>query len=1313
MSLNSYSYSAASCTGRLSLPWHLAVLSLSLASMALLSGCGSGTATRAGEIAVTYPGGVPPGQLPVLNTATLSMMPASDPADLGVDWTLTCGGSAQAGYVTTRCGTLVPAHTADGAPATYTAPGMIPADNTIAITARVSSDPSQHASVTITIVNPLISVATPTAPASLPVGGTAAVSAAITNDVNTLGESWTASCGAADCGSFNPTRTLSGAATTYTAPAAAPQGGTVTLTATSEGDATRSASVAITILPIAVSVSPSAFLVTTSGTETLTAAVTNDVKGAGVTWSCGSGGCGTFDPVQTTSGASTTYTAPAAVPSGGAVTITATSASDGTTSAAGVATVTTAPVISVTMSRMVPASLAEGKSATLGATVTGDPTGAGVDWTASCGTAAPGACGAFSPAATGSGTTTTYTAPSSLPPAPVIITATSHAYNLDPSLLANSATASTTITASPSIALTQQPSASVTANGQTSVSATVANDATPGGVTWTVTCAASATGGCGYVRPYQTASGATATYVAPPASPGTPVQIVATSTAFPAVSTASAPVTIVPSTVHSIAFVPFAPSALLLGSTVTLNAAVTNDPSQSGVDWAVCSSGCGFFTIRPATPAVPAVPPGPGDPGSPYVPPVPAVTATSVEAWPSGLPIPYTAPAAAPEEGAIVITAAATADRLNDVSPPATAVASIVLTTEPAGPELHGIVQAGTQPVAGASVYLYAASAAGYASQSLPVYNPSTAASATTDSSGGFTLPAGYACPSLTSQVYLVALGGQAGTGAPNPNLALMTALGPCSNLGTTPVVINEITTVASATALATFSADNVQTGQLSYLYIGSGGDNATVGLANAFAAASNLVDVTTGQPRFWTVAGNAAVPYAQINTLADALNACAVTAGGSAGDGTPCGDLFSYTDPLGEAYPGLAPTDTLQAAFDLVRSPSPGVVENELAPASVFATASPASPWQPIQTSVPSEWSVALTYTSGGGVGGSGATASGSSALAIDASGNVWIANRSINSVSEWSPLGAPYSPNTAGTIPGGFTGGGINAPAALAIDPDGYVWLANGDGTLSRLDLTGTADANSPFSGGGLSAPAGMAIDGDGFIWVTNGGSPGDVARFNGRGIALSPATGYTEGMNDPLAVAVDGSGNVWIQNENPATGAEGTTELNGASGSIIASSTGTGLAGDGVHPQVAADASGNIWRPSYCGFTEVSPDTALPGTLVTTATETLDTLGGTSAVAIDGADRLWVAAAGGYNCASIANVPPSLVLTTTGVNGYALVNQSLANTPQFMAIDASGDLWILLGDNTVTEFIGAATPAVTPLAAAVRERRLGAEP
>jgi len=165
------------------------------------------------------------------------------------------------------------------------------------------------------------------------------------------------------------------------------------------------------------------------GTSTgVIATVSNDTKNAGVTWkvSCGSSSCGTVSPAMTASGGSATYTAPNAVPAPAAVTITATSVTDTTKSVSASITITSTappPPISVTFVTQPPSFMVISTTSSLAATVDNDTKNAGVKWTVTCGSAQ---CGSFNPTATGSGSSTVYTAPSAVPtPATVTITATS------------------------------------------------------------------------------------------------------------------------------------------------------------------------------------------------------------------------------------------------------------------------------------------------------------------------------------------------------------------------------------------------------------------------------------------------------------------------------------------------------------------------------------------------------------------------------------------------------------------------------------------------------------------------------------------------------------------------------------------------------------------------------------------------------------------------------------------------------------------------------------------------------------------------
>jgi hypothetical protein len=98
----------------------------------------------------------------------------------------------------------------------------------------------------------------------------------------------------------------------------------------------------------------------------------------------------------------------------------------------------------------------------------------------------------------------------------------------------------------------------------------------------------------------------------------------------------------------------------------------------------------------------------------------------------------------------------------------------------------------------------------------------------------------------------------------------------------------------------------------------------------------------------------------------------------------------------------------------------------------------------------------------------------------------------------------------------------------------------------------------------------------------------------------------------------------------------------------------------------------------------------------------------------IALDGAGTVWLASQGGVGNAtvppSVLPIVPSLpTLSSTG----GLASSSLAAGTLRVAVDGSGNIWVLLADNTITEFVGAATPVVTPLALGVKNKKLAAKP
>ncbi len=204
------------------------------------------------------------------------------------------------------------------------------------------SDPNPPGTISVTLSSQRVS--------TMQVGTSTTISATVNNDALNGGVTWSVTCSTSSCGSFNPTRTASGANTTYTAPSTVPGTGVVTVTATSVSDPTRTATASITVttapaISVTLSTPPPASLAT-AATANIVASVTGDSANGGVTWSvtCGSSQCGSFNPSKTGSGAATTYTAPATAPSGNTVTIQATSVTDNTKSvSANVAITTPAP----------------------------------------------------------------------------------------------------------------------------------------------------------------------------------------------------------------------------------------------------------------------------------------------------------------------------------------------------------------------------------------------------------------------------------------------------------------------------------------------------------------------------------------------------------------------------------------------------------------------------------------------------------------------------------------------------------------------------------------------------------------------------------------------------------------------------------------------------------------------------------------------------------------------------------------------------------------------------------------------------------
>jgi streptogramin lyase len=595
----------------------------------------------------------------------------------------------------------------------------------------------------------------------------------------------------------------------------------------------------------------------------------------------------------------------------------------------------------------------------------------------------------------------------------------------------------------------------------------------------------------------------------------------------------------------------------------------------------------------------------------------------------------------------------------------------------------------GQAPLIGAHVYVLEANTTGYGGPGIAASSLnqskslllSTGSNTSLDTSGGptngfyyvtsgaggaFSLPAGdYSC-TLNSQVYLYSLGGTQ-NGVANPAAGLLAA-GNCPSGGSFPsslyIVMNEVSTIATAYAMAGFATDA--------LHISSSGTPlALTGIFNADANAGNLENISTGTAFTTTPAGNGTVPQATINTLANILAACVNTNGASS---SQCTTLFG--DAMSGGSTGTAPSDTATAAIYMAHNPVANV-------AALYALSTSTPPFAPALTAQPTDFTISLRFAGGG--------MSGPRDIAIDGAGDAWVANQasptnnSVYDVTELSSTGAFMS----GTS--GYTTASLNEPYGIAIDHGGNAWVTNFTGnSVTKLSPSGSNLSGTGGYTGTLNEPDSVAIDAFGSAWVTSFNLL--LTEFSSTGSELSPGfEGYNGGgILEPSGVAIDGSNRAWVAND-------GFLGLNPTPALAVFSSTGAPLTGSGVTggglddpTSIAMDSAGNAWISDYySGVIEINQSGHfLSGTSGITG-------GGfseSSGIAIDGAGNVWVSNLNSTAITELSNAGTIL----SGANGYIIGGGSAD-----VAVDGSGDVWATSYPGVV-EIIGAATPVITPICA-----------
>jgi len=336
----------------------------------------------------------------------------------------------------------------------------------------------------------------------------------------------------------------------------------------------------------------------------------------------------------------------------------------------------------------------------------------------------------------------------------------------------------------------------------------------------------------------------------------------------------------------------------------------------------------------------------------------------------------------------------------------------------------------------------------------------------------------------------------------------------------------------------------------------------------------------------------------------------------------------------------------------------------------------------------------VTTNYNGGGTTTGSDSTAAdsiasfnGPTGVAVDASGNIYVAdygNNEIRKISTTGVVSTLAGNGTQGSINGAGNTATFNGPTSVAVDQSGNIYVADDNNnqirkitsaglvsTLAGSDSTGAVDgigAAAYFFG-----PSGVACDAQGNVYVADAGN--NLIRMvtpagSTSTIAGNINAGATNGallsssFNNPTGIALDRSGNIYVADmlNNLIRKISGNQVTTFAGSDTSASINGQGTAAGFYFPNsIATDASGNVYVTEYVSdlIRKIDPS----GNVTTFAgngnagqadsTGTSASFNGPSGIAVDATGNVYVADT--YNNV-IRKITPAGVVSTIAGSGQA---------------------------------------------------------
>jgi secreted PhoX family phosphatase len=225
---------------------------------------------------------------------------------------------------------------------------------------------------------------------------------------------------------------------------------------------------------------------------------------------------------------------------------------------------------------------------------------------------------------------------------------------------------------------------------------------------------------------------------------------------------------------------------------------------------------------------------------------------------------------------------------------------------------------------------------------------------------------------------------------------------------------------------------------------------------------------------------------------------------------------------------------------------------------------------------------------------------------LALDPIGDLWVANDNNQTLVEYSKSSLLKADDPApAVVISAASPGELSNPYGMAFDRSGNLWVANtGVGTVTEYTRAELARSGAPrphttIAASRLNNPCGIAFDASGDLWVANNGN-GKVEEFTRQqltgtspapSVVISPdGSGQTAGA---INLAFDSSGNMWVSEYQANTLVEYTRQQFARSGapvpavtisSVYPKSTANGASSIDGAAALQFDSSGNLWISNF---------------------------------------------------------------------------------------------------------------------------------